>query len=284
VRVNARTRSGTREPASGGPGAGGFDIIGDVHGCGDELEALLELLGYEVDGREIDPWESPIYAHPEGRRAVFLGDLVDRGPRILDTLFLVRAMVRAGNALCLLGNHDEKLLRKLNGRQVRVAHGLEQTVAEIEAQPHDRRRIVQDAIRDFLASRPTQMTLDEGRLVVAHAGLEQHLHGVNSDRARSFALYGKVTGEMDEYGLPVRLDWAREYRGAARVVYGHTPVAEARWQNRTLNIDTGCVFGGRLTAVRYPELEVTSVPAAGAYAELRRPLGLDPAGLQRPDS
>ena len=105
------------------------------------------------------------------------------------------------------------------------------------------------------------LCLDDGKLVVAHAGMKEEMQGRGSGKVRDFALYGETTGETDEFGLPVRYNWAAEYRGKAMVVYGHTPVPEPEWLNRTINIDTGCVFGGKLTALRYPEKELVSVPA-----------------------
>ena len=112
---------------------------------------------------------------------------------------------------------------------------------------------------------------DDGKLVVAHAGMKEEMQGRGSGKVRDFALYGETTGETDEYGLPVRYNWAAEYRGKAMVVYGHTPVAEPEWLNRTINIDTGCVFGGKLTALRYPERELVSVPALRTYYESAKP-------------
>src|SRR5438445_8678492 len=97
------------------------------------------------------------------------------------------------------------------------------------------------------------------------------MHGRASSALRDFSLYGETTGETDEFGLPVRYNWASEYRGGAMVVYGHTPVPEPEWLNKTINIDTGCVFGGRLTALRYPEKELVSVPARQTYAEPSKP-------------
>ncbi|MDB9318422.1 polynucleotide kinase-phosphatase [Nodularia spumigena] len=255
---------------------GPFDIIGDIHGCCDELEILLQQLGYQKSdrGEELSPglWDYPIYSHPEGRKAVFLGDLVDRGTRILDTVKLVRNMVDAGTALCIPGNHENKLLRKLRGKNVRVNHGLEQTLTEIEALPDEVREPFTTELQKFLDSLISHYLLDNGRLVVAHAGMKQEMQGRGSGAVREFALYGESTGEIDEFGLPVRYNWAGEYRGEAMVVYGHTPVPEAEWLNNTIDIDTGCVFGGKLTALRYPEKELVSIPAARVYCEPMKPL------------
>ncbi len=240
---------------------GPFDIIGDVHGCCDELEQLLQQLGYtRHDG---GPW-----AHPAGRKAVFVGDLVDRGPRIVDTLKTVMSMSRAGTALSVPGNHDIKLKRKLEGRDVTVSHGLDRTLQELEQQPSEFRADAQK----FLDGLVSHYVFDDGRLVVAHAGMKAEMQGRGSAKVRDFALFGETTGETDEFGLPVRYNWAAEYRGRASVVYGHTPVPEPEWLNRTINIDTGCVFGGRLTALRWPEKELVSVPARQTYADPVRPL------------
>lgn len=257
---------------------GPFDIIGDIHGCYDELERLLQDLGYTKTDKQndledkIDFWDAPFYVHPEGRQAVFLGDLVDRGPRILDTVKLVRNMQVAGSALCILGNHENKLMRQLNGKKVKINHGLEQTVAEIEAISDDKRDGAIAELKSFLDSLISHYVLDDGNLVVAHAGLREELQGRGSGAVRSFALYGETTGEIDEFGLPVRYEWAADYRGKAAVVYGHTPVVEAEWFNNTVDIDTGCVFGGKLTALRYPERELVSVAAAQVYCEPVKPL------------
>jgi len=113
--------------------------------------------------------------------------------------------------------------------------------------------------------------LDGGKLVVSHAGLIERLQGRASARVRSFCLYGQTTGETDEFGLPVRYPWANDYRGRAMVLYGHTPVPAPEWVNGTLCLDTGCVFGGRLTALKYPEREIVSVPAARVYYQSSKP-------------
>ncbi|WP_141617659.1 polynucleotide kinase-phosphatase [Myxococcus sp. AB036A] len=247
---------------------GPFDIIGDVHGCREELEALLGKLGYEVRPRA-DGTPGFDVRPPEGRKAIFVGDLVDRGPDTPGVLRLVMDMVAAGSALCVPGNHEVKLMRKLRGRDVKVSHGLAQSLEQLEREPPEFHK----AVVDFIDGLVSHYVLDEGRLVVAHAGLKASMQGRGSGRVREFALYGETTGETDEFGLPVRFNWAAEYRGKAAVVYGHTPVLEADWLNNTLCVDTGCVYGGKLTALRYPERELVSVPAARAYAESIRPLG-----------
>ncbi|HNN95563.1 MAG TPA: polynucleotide kinase-phosphatase, partial [Pseudomonadota bacterium] len=245
---------------------GPFDIIGDIHGCYDELAALLRKLGYELD----DTSSPPRCQHPAGRKAVFLGDLIDRGPKIVEVLQLVMAMVGQGSALCVPGNHEAKLLRKLRGKDVRISHGLQETLDQL-ARLDDLGR---GQIADFIDAMVSHYVLDDGKLVVAHAGLKQGMQGRGSGAVREFCLYGETTGETDEYGLPVRYNWANDYRGRALVVYGHTPVPYPEWQNNTLCIDTGCVFGGALTALRYPERELQQVEALRAYYESKKPLGL----------
>jgi protein phosphatase len=248
---------------------GPFDIIGDVHGCADELEALLSQLGYAVawNGKDVT------VTAPAGRRAIFIGDLVDRGPRSPDVLRIARHMVEAGTALAVIGNHDDKLKRHLSGRQVKVSHGLAETIEQLAEETPE---FAAD-MRQWLDGLISHYVLDGGKLVVAHAGVKEEMQGRASGAIRSFCMYGETTGEIDEFGLPVRWDWAAEYKGTAKVVYGHTPVLDATWVNGTICVDTGCVFGGKLTALRYPELELVSVPAARTYYEPIRPLHAPPA-------
>jgi len=242
--------------------AGPFDIIGDVHGCFDELCELFEKLGYTVDR------EALTALSPEGRRAVFVGDLCDRGPRNADTLRLVMNMCAGGQAYCVNGNHDAKLLKKLRGSDVQLTHGLALTVSEIDALPEQ----FAGEARVFLDSLVSHYVFDGGKLVVAHAGIPEKYIGRTSGAVRNFCLYGDTTGETDEYGLPVRLPWAQDYRGRAKIVFGHSPSVEPVSVNNTVNIDTGCVFGGRLTAFRYPENEYVQVQAKQVYYEPAKPL------------
>ncbi len=244
---------------------GPFDIIGDLHGCYDELVELLEKLGYQPD-------EEACWKHPDGRRVIYLGDLVDRGPKMVETVRLVQRMVGAGQAFCVPGNHDARLLRHLKGHNVQVKHGLGESIAQLEALPAEEREKWSADYRAFMEGLTSHLVLDRGRLVVAHAGMKEEYQGRASGRVHSFALFGETTGETDEFGLPVRYNWAADYRGKAAVVYGHTPVPEPVWVNQTINIDTGCVFGGQLTALRWPERELVSVPAHKTYSEPARPL------------
>jgi len=245
--------------------AGPFDLVGDIHGCFDELVALLAKLGYVVTET---PEGRYVVTPPEGRRAVFLGDLVDRGPKTPKVLKLAIDMTAQGAGLCVPGNHDIKLKRKLFGQDVQIKHGLAESLEQLEAEIPEFRR----EAAEFLDGLVSHYVFDDGKLVVAHAGMKEEMQGRGSGAVRDFALFGETTGETDEFGLPVRHNWAAEYRGKALVVYGHTPTPEPQWLNRTVNIDTGCVFGGRLTALRYPEGEVLSVPAARMYCEPVRPL------------
>jgi len=257
---------------------GPFDIIGDVHGCFDELLELLQKLGYAIAIDGDQPTISPetaagravsksVSPHPEGRKLVFVGDLVDRGPKVPEVLKLVMHAVASGAALCVPGNHDMKLMRQLRGREVQITHGLAESLAQLANEPKEFSQRVAEFIDDLVS----HYLLDAGKLVVAHAGMKESMQGRGSGAVREFALYGETTGETDEFGLPVRYNWAADYRGTAMVVYGHTPIPEPEWLNRTINIDTGCVFGGKLTALRYPEKELISVPAKQTYAEPRKP-------------
>ncbi|TDU87235.1 polynucleotide 3'-phosphatase /polynucleotide 5'-hydroxyl-kinase /polynucleotide 2',3'-cyclic phosphate phosphodiesterase [Kribbella voronezhensis] len=271
---------------------GPFDIIGDIHGCRAELEQLLGQLGYAItrdpDGRPIDASHSGSTVAPESRvdaaaspsrRVVFVGDLVDRGPDTPGVLRLVMGMVASGNAFCVPGNHEDKLLKALRGKKVKLSHGLEESLAQLAAEPEEFRAEVERFIDGLIS----HYVLDGGNLVVSHAGLVERMHGRTSGRVRAFCLYGETTGETDEFGLPVRYPWANDYRGRAMVVYGHTPTPVPEWINNTICLDTGCVFGGSLTALRYPERELVSVEAFEQYYEPAKPLHVATAPGREPD-
>lgn len=236
-----------------------YDCIGDVHGCTKELRNLLTKLGYAQttlpSGAEL--W------HHDTRKVIFLGDLNDRGPDSLGSIWLAMNMWRAGKALCILGNHDDKLRRALKpNSKVTPGHGLSETLAQLDRECPDWLR---DEIVDFLESLPWQLSLDDGKLQVSHAGLPEKYHGKDTGKARSHALYGDVDGSKDENGLPNRKDWAQDYRGQAIVVHGHTPMRQHRNLNNVWCIDQGVPFGGKLTCLRYPEMEIVQVDALDNY-------------------
>lgn len=242
---------------------GPFDIVGDIHGCFDELTDLMGRLGYTVESQGAEYTVSS----PDGRKLIFVGDLVDRGPETVKVLRLVIGLVRTGRAFCVPGNHDIKLVKALRGKDVKRTHGLAETMEQLGAESEEFRADV----AKFLDGLVSHYVFDDGILVVAHAGLKESMQGRGSGAVREFALFGETTGETDEFGLPVRYNWASDYRGKALVVYGHTPVPEPLFLNNTVNIDTGCVFGGQLTALRYPEKEIVAVAAHKTYYEPARP-------------
>ena len=243
---------------------GPFDIIGDVHGCIDELIGLMRELGYNVD-KEGKEWQ---VCHEEKRKLVFVGDLVDRGPANIECVRLVSDAKKAGIAYVVEGNHEAKLRRALRGHDVKQTHGLEETMKEVEALDDTGRAEIGKRLEGTLS----HVVLDEGRLVVAHAGLPEEMHLGVGGRVNAFAKYGETSGESDAYGLPVRHAWADRYEGEATVVYGHTVTPEAQWVGNTICIDTGCVFGGKLTALRWPERTLVERPAARTYYEPVRPI------------
>ncbi|HEY7669856.1 MAG TPA: metallophosphoesterase [Hyphomicrobium sp.] len=252
----------------GGP----FDMIGDVHGCAEELVALLNRLGYGVHLEGSGEGRRAETKAPKGRRAVFVGDLVDRGPNAPDVVRIAIAMAERRQAFAVIGNHDDRFLRWLKGHEVKPTHGLERTVAQFAGESEAFRK----EARAFLQGLPSYLWLEDGRLVVAHAGLKERMLGRNTAEVRRFCIYGDISGKLDAEGLPERFNWAIDYRGEPTVVYGHTPVPEPAWQGNSVCIDTGCVFGNRLSALRWPENEIVAVPARATYADLRRPLGLPP--------
>ncbi|RYL89764.1 bis(5'-nucleosyl)-tetraphosphatase PrpE [Sporolactobacillus sp. THM7-4] len=235
-----------------------YDIIGDVHGCLPEFRQLADKLGYQ--------WTCGQPAHPEGRKLVFVGDITDRGPNSIAMIEIVSQLVRNGSGLYVPGNHCDKLYRWMSGRPVQVSHGLETTVRELKHLSEGKYKHIVRAFMTLYEESPLYHLLDDGRLVVCHAGIRTRDIGkpINK-RIKSFILYGDTTGKTDEHGLPERRDWAKDYHGDALIVYGHTPVRKPRWENRSLNLDTGCVLGGNLSALRYPEEEVVSVPSSMPY-------------------
>jgi diadenosine tetraphosphatase ApaH/serine/threonine PP2A family protein phosphatase len=236
----------------------GLDVIGDVHGCIDELIELLALLGHALPDGVSRP--------PSERVVVFVGDLCDRGPDTPAVFRLVQAMCDEQRAVCVRGNHDHKLMRWLQGRKVSIAQGLELSIKQMEPmEEHERQGVM-----EFIDSMPTHCIVNDN-VVIAHAGIEDWMIDRDDTAVRAFTMFGTTDGEVDEFGLPNRREWIHRHETEHRIVYGHTPVLSAEWFNNTIDIDTGCVFGGSLTALRYPEMDLVSVPARMTYATRRRP-------------
>lgn len=231
-----------------------LDIIGDIHGCFVEFEELTKKMGYD--------WSTGLPVHPDGRHLAFVGDLTDRGPESIKTAKLVwDLVVNKKSAFYVPGNHCNKLYRYLLGNKVQTTHGLETTVSEYMSMNPEMKNDFREKFLRLYESAPLYHVLDKGCLVIAHAGIREDYIGKNNSKVKTFVLYGDITGQSNPDGTPVRRDWAKNYQGKAAVVYGHTPVREPRVLNNTYNIDTGAVFGGNLTALRYPEMELVSVPS-----------------------
>ncbi|NRG46050.1 bis(5'-nucleosyl)-tetraphosphatase PrpE [Bacillus sp. CRN 9] len=237
-----------------------LDIIGDIHGCYFELKQLTIELGYD--------WSKEGYpVHKDNRKLAFIGDLADRGPHSIKTLQLVCRLVKNELAFYVPGNHCNKLYRYFLGNNVQITHGLETTVQEFTQLDDQQKQAVRKDFIMLYENSPLYHVLDNGQLILAHAGIKQELIGLNNKKVKTFVLYGDINGKTHEDGSPIRADWAVDYKGEAIIVYGHTPVKEVRIINKTFNIDTGAVFGNKLSALRYPELEVVSVPSSMPYVE-----------------
>lgn len=234
-----------------------YDVIGDVHGCFDELVVLLQELGYTFSEKSI--------SHPDSRIAVFLGDLTDRGPASIPVLTHVSNWILSNEALYCPGNHCDKLYRYFQGRKVQIKNGLETTVSELEQLPNKSRNAISHQFKEVYEQSPLYLVLDQGNLIVAHAGIRPDMIGEMNKRVKTFVLYGDITGETLPDGRPLRRDWASNYSSESYIIYGHTPVKSTRKIGKTFNIDTGCVFGGALTAFRWPELTTHSVESQQSY-------------------
>ena len=225
-----------------------YDIIGDVHGCYDALRRLCTALGYDGEFR-----------HPDGRLLIFVGDLADRGPESVRVLRLVGRLVSQGRARMTLGNHDDALLHWLCRQPVDIHKGgLDKTIEEIEARRDG--KALKKAVGALLEQAALYLVLDGGALIVAHAGIGEEMVGKTDPETRRFVLNGDAIGKSPD-GRALRRDWAADYQGSAFIVYGHTPQERAVIRHNTVNIDTGAYRGGRLTALRWPEQTLVSVPS-----------------------
>lgn len=228
-----------------------LDIFGDIHGCFEEFKKLTIKLGYN--------WEKGIPIHNNKRKLAFVGDLTDRGPQSLLVVKTVSKLVDNHLAYYVPGNHCNKLYRFFLGNKVQLTHGLETTAAEYDALDKKNKQDIRKRFMQLYEAAPLYRVLDDGKLIIAHAGIREDYIGKNSEKVKTFVLYGDITGEKHADGSPVRRDWAKDYQGKSIIVYGHTPVKEIRIVNNTYNIDTGVVFGNKLTALKYPEMDIISI-------------------------
>jgi hypothetical protein len=219
-----------------------FDAVGDVHGCYYELIALVEKLGYVMG-------EDGLYEHPEGRMLVLVGDITDRG--YYNSLALQFAYFHwiAGKALWVQGNHDNKLFRWMKGNPVSIAHGLQKTVSELEqGWPFDSPRT---ELGEFLLEEvPTKIELDGGEAVAVHA----------FNGKAKLRMYGLRGGPDNS-----RIEWWRDYEGPEFVVFGHYWMDDPTVHEHYCCVDTSCVTGNTLAALRWPEREVVQVEAKEVY-------------------
>ncbi len=238
------------------------DIIGDVHGCYDELQELITTLGH-AELLDSDLPAAPVGMKP---RLIFVGDIVDRGDRIVETVTLVHRLCRNGHALMVMGNHDYRFLRWLHGRDVELKHGLEQTIQQFQQLPTAEFEGKKKELIPFFEEAPWAIRFDGGKGLVVHAAWHAELlsDDITEEHFRRYALHGPVTGRKRQDGLPDRVDWAPKYRGPEFVVFGHQVYPSPYRQQHAIGIDTGCVFGGALTALRYPTMETVSIPSKGA--------------------
>ncbi|MEK4062718.1 MULTISPECIES: polynucleotide kinase-phosphatase [unclassified Paenibacillus] len=244
----------------------GIDVIGDIHGCYDELLELLDQLGYIAD-------ESGLYRHPKGRELISVGDVMSRGPNSLDALRFWKRHSDAGISRMVDSNHGWKIARYLGGRKVTLSHGDEKFAAELEryalAEGEAAASKLREELKQFLLSAPSHLVYGRGgirRVVVAHAGIRDEYIGRQSKRIQDFCRYGDTEGSEGK-GTPVRKEWYVQHDSGELIVWGHDPRPYPTLVKNTVNIDQGAVFGGSLTAYRYPEQQFVAVKAHRDYAQ-----------------
>lgn len=244
----------------------GIDFIGDVHGCYDEFMELLKRLGYVRDAK------GDVYRHPDGRKLLSLGDITSRGPRSIPMLQFFIRHVEAGLAEMVDSNHGWKIARWLDGRRVHLAHGDEKVEEEfrrfLEEHGEEEWSRLREASRILLLGSPSHMIIEKnGKIaaVAAHAGIRDTDIGKSHPAIDSFVRYGDVAG-LDETGRPIRRDWTRGRTSHVPIIWGHDPRPVPERKNNAINIDQGCVFGGHLTAYRFPEDEWVMVKARRNYS------------------
>ena len=236
----------------------GLDIIGDIHGCFDQFSELLALLGYvEQNG---------LYKHPTGRKIVSVGDITSRGPKSIAALKFFIKHQAAGLSYMTDSNHGWKIARWLDGRKVQLTHGDDAVATEFAAYEAAHGAKATEQLRQeskkLLLEAPSHyiLTLNGEEVgVVTHAGIKDQYIGQDNGKIRSFTRYGDVRGFDEITGRPIRYDWFLQHKSKHTIIWGHDPKIEPLFTHNTVNIDQGCVFGGKLTALRFPEMTTISV-------------------------
>ncbi len=205
-------------------------VVGDVHGCFDELSSLDRRYG-------------------SGRRLVLVGDLVAKGPSSAEVV----AYARARDAWAVLGNHDARLLKARRGQAPGSEHeGLVPTFREEDWA--------------YLEALPLWLRLDEGTVVV-HGGLVPGIALERQERRHLLTLRslrdGRPSSKVD--GTP----WAARWPGPEHVLFGHDAVRGLQLHPHATGLDSGCVYGGQLTAALWPERRLVTEPARRVHREPR---------------
>lgn len=239
--------------------------VGDVHGCITELRELLALVGYR----------------PEADSLIFVGDLVDRGPDPAGVVRYVRELQKHGDVITTMGNHEEKLVRWF----LRVRQEKETGKPNKMSPPHKDRLAQWQSMSDedvrWLSDLPLAVGVAGWSAV--HAGFENvpmtHQKPEKVIRCRwifentgLMAPFKKGTLEQPDGSI----NWTERWRGPENVVYGHAvhslkdPRVDRVNGVECWGIDTGCCFGGRLTALCLESREVWQIDAKETYSDLRR--------------
>ncbi len=244
----------------------GLDFIGDIHACFEELIELLKKLGYKKNSDQL-------YEHPDGRRLVFLGDIMSRGPYSLESMMVVMRQVKYGLAYMIDSNHGWKIARWLDGRPVSLKHGDEKVEAEFIEYEHqngqEKTIFLKNEIKNFLLQAPSHIVFsyNKERVVAVHAGIKDEFIGQENNKIKNYCRYGDVT-DFNPGGKPIRKEWYLHHKTNELIIWGHDPKPEPLEINNTINIDQGVVFGGKLTAFRYPEKEFVFQQSYSDYANV----------------
>jgi hypothetical protein len=206
-------------------------VVGDIHGCYDELMELME----KVDVGEKD-------------RVICVGDLITKGPKSKEVLELFMTDPRFSS---VIGNHDLALRRKWNGEDIELKPAQRET--------HKALRDQKDAYASFFNRLP--FTIDLDTHLVVHAGLRPNVELYSQTTGDMTRLRTLGPDRESAEGTP----WYHVYYGEKIVLFGHWPAPEPRRGKKAIGLDTGCVYGYQLTAYIIEEDEFVNVTAKTAY-------------------